>query len=203
MIADQLIRIALWFILGAIVPSFIGCAQNRESTVEQHKIIKTVTKTVRDTLAPSGDIVRLTEITTTITDENGTQLESGRTETEAPQIVGSIAKLAGAAAGAVGGPVAQQVVTQGIGWLEAALGGGSLAATTAATGYVAMRRKSAHDEMKERAEEAERQRNELIDGVERAKAKLKPYGGAWEATKEALEAEQSNDTKAVVRNRTA
>ena len=51
-----------------------------------------------------------------------------------------------------------------------------------------------------KAIEAGRQRNELIDGIERAKADL---GDKWETLTSHLEAEQSKDTKAVVRKHTA
>jgi hypothetical protein len=48
---------------------------------------------------------------------------------------------------------------------------------------------------------AERQRDEIIDGVERAKPKLASYGGAWDTLTEALEAEQSRDTVKTVKGR--
>lgn len=51
-----------------------------------------------------------------------------------------------------------------------------------------------------KAVEAGRQRNELIDGIERAKADL---GDKWETLTGHLEAEQSRDTKEVVRKHTA
>lgn len=52
-----------------------------------------------------------------------------------------------------------------------------------------------------KAIDATRQRNELIDGVERAKDTLPD--GAWFELKKHLEAEQNSDTKAVVKARTA
>lgn len=46
---------------------------------------------------------------------------------------------------------------------------------------------------------AERQRDELIDGIERAKSELPD--GAWETLRTHLEAEQSHDTKVAVKGR--
>ena len=177
---------------------FVGCTRNEETAKSVQRTARTIEKTVSQTIAPTGEIVQLTTTRTTITDEGTGETISAHTETTAPQVVGAIGKLAGVAAGVVGGPTASAVVEKGIGWLEAMIGGGGLAATTAATGYVATRRKRAVDEAKEEIDRIARQRNELIDGIERSKSEL---GEHWDTLTQHLEAEQSHDTKAVIRDR--
>lgn len=72
--------------------------------------------------------------------------------------------------------------------------------TTAAAGWSALKRgKTARDEATAR-ELAERQRDEIIDGVESSKAKLDPT--AWGTLTTELEKKQSRDTIEAVKART-
>lgn len=193
----------------ALALSLMSCGSETRTQIHVQKRIVTVSRTIQQVLAPDGmTVVKLESVTRTVTDENGEQIGNEEVTVKPPEIVGSLSKFVGAAAGLAGGPVVQQVAEKATDWLTTLITGGSLAATTAGTGYVAMRRKTAVDEARRRAAELEQQRDELIDGIERSKSRLKTIVddrgvSAWEHGKVALEAEQSRGTKAAVKSRTA
>jgi hypothetical protein len=188
----------------------VGCGSETRSDVLIQKRVVTVSRTVQTVLAPDGvTLVKLESVTRTVTDENGQQIGSEETTVKAPEIVGSLARTAGTVATlATGSPAIGQAAEAGVNWLNSLLVGGPLAASTAGAGYLATRRKTMLEDANRRVREVERQRDEVIDGVERAKTRLstimdEKMTPAWEHLTTALEAEQSRDTVAVIKARTA
>jgi hypothetical protein len=197
----QINTVLLLLILALILLTMVGCVSDTRTGVKIEKRTVTISRTVQQILAPNGDIVKLESVTKTVTDENGQQIGSEEVTVRPPEVVGKLASLVGAGIGiATGVPAAGAAAEKAVDWLTTLVTGGTLAATTAGTGYVAMKRKTATDDARRRADELERQRNELIDGVERAKSTLEP--NAWATLTTHLECEQSADTKAAVAKRT-
>lgn len=166
-----------------------GCAARSETTIQGHRQTKTITRTVRQEITPTGQIVELTTISSIMVNENTGETQAGTTEVMPPKIVGDLASLAGALAGGGTGQVVRAGVEKGVDWLTTILGTLGGAGATAAAGHVVIGRV------------LKRQRDEVIQGVERAKGNLSSE--AWEALTSALEKEASADTKVAVARRTA
>lgn len=198
------IAIVVWAVL--VVLLLTSCGTETRAEVETQKRIVTVTKEIRQEINwQTGEVATLETITQTTTDESGNQIGLTSVEVKPPQV----AKLAGAAAALLtGNPAASKPVEAAVDWFTTMLAGGGTAATVAGGGYVALRREKrrAADLLEER-DELERQRNEIIDGVEEAKARLKTIKidedrTAWTLLKTDLERKQSRDTIDAVRKQT-
>lgn len=191
-------------VAGAVaVLVFSSCASERQQSSETSRRSRTVTVERRQVLAADGvTVTELTTRTTTITDEATGQTLEESTVTEAPKIVGVLGQAVKTVATATMGPAAGQAVQAGIGWLEALLGGGGIAATMGGTGAVMLRRqKQEADAAREEAARLERHRQQLIDGVESAKRHMSE--DTWRSVRATLEDNQDDDLIQAVRQRTA
>ena len=182
-----------------------GCGTTSRAVVETVQETRTSAKTVTQEIAPNGDIVQLASTTTTFTTTDTDTKSTEYVEVEPPKIVGSIAGIIKAAVASSAGPAAP-LVAAGIDWFTTLLTGGSTLAVASGAGALALRK-----QQNEKAT-AERQRDEIIKGIERAKADLVsskvttaagPDGDAWALLVAALEAEQSKDTQLLARAKTA
>jgi hypothetical protein len=163
--------VKLIVLLAAIL--LVGCGTETRTDVRVEKRTVTISRTVQQILAPNGDIVKLESVTKTVADENGQQIGSEEVTVRPPEVVGKLASLVGTGVSlATGVPAAGAAAEKAVDWLTTLITGGSLAATTAGTGYVAMRRKTAIDEANRRVREVERHRDQLIDSVETARDEL-------------------------------
>ncbi len=161
--------VALLIALGLLV----GCGTETRTDVRVEKRTVTISRTVQQILAPNGDIVKLESVTKTVSDENGQQIGSEEVTVRPPEVVGKLASLVGTGVSlATGVPAAGAAAEKAVDWLTTLITGGSLAATTAGTGYVAMRRGKRVEEERRRAEELARHRDQLIDSVEQAREEL-------------------------------
>jgi hypothetical protein len=180
---------------------FVGCGTETRTDVQIQKRTVTISRTIQQVLAPDHvTIIKLESVTKTVTDENGTQIGSEEVTVKPPEVVGSLAKFVGVAAGLAGGPVAQQVAEKATDWLTTLITGGTLAATTAGTGYVAMKRKTATEDARRRAAELERHRDQLIDSVEAAREELDDE--ADKRFTKALGVKQDRDLQDYIQERT-
>jgi hypothetical protein len=182
---------------------FSSCAEQRQQTLETQRKTRTVTITRAQTLAPDGvTLVELTTRTTTITDELTGQTLEEVTVQEQPKILGTIGAVVKTVATATMGPAAGQVVQTGLGLLESILGGAGIAAAAGGTGAVMLKRKQQEAQAeRERAETAERHRQQLIDGVESAKRHMPE--DVWRNVRSTLRDNQDDDLIKVVADKTA
>jgi hypothetical protein len=182
------------FVLGMLVAGLVGalllagCAQNREQERQANRTMKRVTTEVRQEITPAGQIVRLVTKTTTIEREDTGEVLSERTETETPEILGTVVGLAKGVATAAAGPAGGMAVD--FIW--------QLAAGLGITGAAGGAGKLALDSRRHRRErgDLERQRKELVDGIERAKETMPP--DVWDRAKVAMAGAQSDDTQRAV-----
>lgn len=174
---DLLIIVALAAMLALL---FAGCGSERDTRKREVEKVETITgPLIVDT--PLGQFVAQPVKHTMIRTEDTVEREEKRISM--PE-VGTIM----AATPALAGP---------LGIAGTLLG----AITTAAAGWAAMRRGKIAREEAEARETAERQRDEIIDGIEAAKPKLASYGGAWDSLTTDLERKQSRDTVDAVKAR--
>ena len=186
---------------------FFGCASTREGQTDKQSYTREETVTVTQVLAPTGEIVQLTEKTVKIVNaEEGTTSHENVT-VETPKIVGTLAEvvksgLKTAANGlvpGVGGAAVDytwQIVTGALG-----LGGTGIASKIAMN--AARKRKEEEEKRLEEEDKrlaAERQRNEIILSIEKAKHSMPKE--SWDKAKEAMASVQSSDTQRTVWDQT-
>ncbi len=190
--ASDTLATLLWLALAFALLMAAGCGTTREETQQRKTVERVETLTgplVADiplvgqvVVQPVRHVMQRTQDTVTNTTEERriTMPEASAFMAAAPALAGPLG-IAGTLLGAI---------------------------TTAAAGWAAMRRgKTAREEAEARAkaeadaERLERQRNEIIDGIERAKPELERHGNAWPVLTETLEKEQSKDTVKVVKER--
>lgn len=195
-----------FLLVAAIVAGLVflsSCASERAQVQDATRQSRTITVTRQQVLAPDGvTLVELTSRTTTITDEVSGQTVSERTETEAPKILGTLGGALKTVATVTMGPAAGQVVQTGLSLLESILGGAGIAAAAGGTGAVLLKRKQQDAQAeRERAETAERHRQQLIDGVESAKRHMPE--DVWRNVRATLKDNQDDDLIKVVADKTA
>jgi hypothetical protein len=161
-----------------------GCATESRSDVQTTKRIVTVTRTLQQVYAPNGDLVLLEGATKVVTDETGQQIGESETISRPPQVLSVAAKVVGTGIAALtGSATAGQAAEAGVNWISGLLGAGAAGGTAGGAGWLALRR-------------TRRQRDELIEGVEKSKDVLSEED--WDKVKAKLASAQSSDTQRVV-----
>jgi cell division protein FtsB len=191
----------------AVVLVFASCGQQTETLRKESRTLRRETIEKRQEITPNGQLIQLTTRTVTIENEATGEKISETVEVEAPKFLGSLADVgkalvvgAGAAVGGPAGGAAADMLWQTL----AGVGGAGAAAATGKMAIEGRRRKKLEEEIEEiadRADTLERQRNELIDGVESAKDHMDD--ATWGKVAKTLEDNQHDDTIAEVRKRTA
>jgi len=174
-------HIAKAVILSSALVFLAGCSRT-DYRSETDKSTVSISKTTRQILAPDGQIVELTDVTQTTTDESTGEIRHSRTTLEAPKVVGSLGQIAGALAG----PATGKLVETGVDWLTTLLAGGGAAITAGGAGWVALRK-------------TQRQRDEVIDGFEAVTEDMSDE--EWSHKRKLIKASYSDDTRDAVRKR--